>query len=162
MWSKNHFRNIALIGFILMIVGTGIVYLLTPYTDTVTSDVNSQLDEIESTTQQIPKGEWNEIATYSGVGEYRSDYFFIPEHSEVELRISWINYASDSDKGIRYIMLYERGDDTHFDYYKVPEVQEGTYLIHAPIPTGQAYLELDTWVWQDSGWKVIVEAWMPE
>ena len=125
-------------------------------------DVNSQLDELVLITPPIRKGEWSELVTFSGQGDFTSDYFFVPELDDVELRISWTNYATDKDEWINRIELYEKGDTWSYGHHLVPTLEEGTWIIHSPIPTGLTYLKIDTWIYQETRWKVVVEVWIPE
>ncbi len=123
--------------------------------------LNSEIETLQTIIPPINTGEWNEIATFSGMGSLATDYFFVPELEGVELKISWINYGSDSDKWINSINIYEQGAEWHYEYLLLPELMEGSLIIHAPIPTGQTYLDVDTWIHQESQWEIVIEALIP-
>jgi len=124
--------------------------------------LNQEIEALQAITPSIVLGDWNEIASFSGIGNQVTDYFFVPELDDVELRITWKNYSSDSDKWIHSIDIYERGADRNYEYLLLPELKEGSVTIHAPIPTGDQYIDVDTWIYSDPQWDLTIEAWIPE
>jgi uncharacterized membrane-anchored protein YhcB (DUF1043 family) len=133
----------------------------------LTSSYNSlkhDYDELKATilNPQIKKGEWNKTYSCNGTGTYTTDYFSVPEIQDVELRISWTNYASNSKDWIFSIQIFKKGDELQYNAYILPTLKEGYWLIHSPIPTGETYIRIDTLLATDSRWNILVEAWIPE
>jgi len=130
--------------------------------DSTISELESQIEKLEKLIPPIIEGEWNLIATFVGRGDYITDYFYIPDIDGVELRINWTNLEYDSDKWIQYIKLYHKGEEWWYESLLVPEKEIGTWLIHPPLKTGYNYLEIDTWIYEDSDWKITIEVFIPE
>lgn len=126
------------------------------------ADLQSQLIELQTIVPPIIKGEWQTLATFTGRGDYTTDYFFIPEIEGVELRINWTNYASNSDEWVHWLNLYKKGGAWNYESLLVPKTKTGTWLIHPPLESGYNYLEIDTWIYQNSVWSVTIEIFIPE
>jgi len=130
--------------------------------DNQISNLQSQIEELEALVPPLRKGEWNLLLRHTDMGDYTTEYFYIPDMKDVELRINWTNYAYNRDEWIQWISLYLKGEEWRYESLLLPDKKRGTWLIHPPLKTGYNYLEIDTWIYQDSTWTVAVEVWIPE